>query len=94
MKLRFTQNVSINGITRGKDSEEEVEGRLAETLVNRGWAVDADAPVKKIETESIPSVENLVELPRKKTYEDAVKRTAEKAVTMEKPKKPAKKKGK
>lgn len=75
MKVRYLTDVNINGAVHPKGSEEEVEGRLVDTLLARGWAVD----VEKEKEEAA----KVVEMPKKRTYETAVKRQTEDA---EKPK--------
>lgn len=91
MKVRFNQDVNINGALHPAGSEEEMEGRLTETLLARGWAVDVEKEAQ--EKEAAKEAAKVVEMPKKRTYETAVKKQTEKAVTVEKPaaKKPAKK---
>ena len=83
MKVKYLQDVNINSAIHPEGSVEEVGDRLAETMIRNGWVMDTD----KVETESIPSVEpldNVVEMPKKRTYETALKQETEKAVTVQK----------
>jgi len=63
MKLKLIQPVNINGAWI--EGDQDIPGRLASTLIARGWAIDLDKEV----------VEK-VEAPEKRVPETAVKRPA------------------